>query len=120
MAAALQAKEDELSDLKSRLARQNEYQAQLGKEKAELRQKLEEERARAGVRLAAKDEDIAYLRRKLGQPREHEQIAAWVEKNFSGRLLLHPKAVGLLEERSARTVDIGLICDALDFLATDY
>ena len=33
---------------------------------------------------------------------------------------MHPKAAALLEDRSAWKVDIGLICDALDFLATDY
>lgn len=39
---------------------------------------------------------------------------------FSGKLYLHPKAVALLEDKAARNVDIRLICDALDFLATDY
>lgn len=34
--------------------------------------------------------------------------------------MLHERAISLLEDRSARAVDIGLICDALDFLATDY
>ena len=70
--------------------------------------------------LASKDEDIAYLKRKLRQPKEHSQIPSWVEENFSRRMLLHPKAVTLLEDRSSRSVSVELICDALDFLATDY
>lgn len=70
--------------------------------------------------LAKRDAYIAYLRRKLSQPKEHGEIAGWVEANFAGRLVLHTRAVSLLENRSARITDAGLICDALDFLATDY
>jgi hypothetical protein len=33
---------------------------------------------------------------------------------------MHQKAVALLEDKSAKTVQVSLICDALDFLATDY
>ena len=33
---------------------------------------------------------------------------------------MHPKAIELLCEKSARFVSVELICDALDFLATDY
>ena len=78
------------------------------------------ERQRAERFLADKDEDIAYLKRKLSQPTDHSQIAAWVEHNFAGRLILHPKAKALLEDKSARSISVELICDALDFLATDY
>ena len=118
--AALDRKDEECHALTQQLERQREYQARLEAEKAELRaaQKQKEEDARR--QLAGKDAEIVFLRRKLSQPREHQDIAAWVEQHFAGRLLLHPKAVALLEDRSAREINIGLICDALDFLATDY
>ena len=60
------------------------------------------------------------MKRKLSQPKEHSRIAEWVEENFTGRILLHPKAKALLEDKSARSISVDLICDALDFLATDY
>lgn len=68
----------------------------------------------------AREQEIEFYKRKLDQPKEHSEIAAWVERHFDGRLPLHPKAVNLLADKSAQSVDAGLICDALDFLATDY
>lgn len=117
---ALAKKNEELQAARQQLDRQWAYQEQ---------RELELERARGDAAaeverwklLAEKEREItACLRRKLDQPEEQGGIAAWVEKYFSGRLVLHPRAVSLLEDKSARTVDVGLICDALDFLATDY
>lgn len=113
-------KEMEYQALAEQLERQRQYQDRLEKEKEQLRTENEKERMRAERLLAEKEEDIAYLKRKLSQPEEHGQIAAWVANYFPERLLLHPKAKALLEDKSAKSVSAGLICDALDFLATDY
>lgn len=118
--AALDQKEKQLSDLRDQLSRQKAYQAQQEQLKEETRQKHQDSIASLQQLLRSKDEDIAYWKRKLSQPKEHTQIAPWVQANFSDRLLLHSKAVSLLEDKSAREIDIALICDALDFLATDY
>lgn len=116
----LQKREQAYAALTEQLERQRQYQDRIEKEKEALRQKQIAEQQRFERLLADKDEDIAYLKRKLGQPKEHGQIAAWVKENFAGRLLLHTRAVTLLEDKSARSVSVELICDALDFLATDY
>lgn len=116
----LHDQEKAYQELSDQLERQRQYQIRLEKEKEQLREEILKERQRAERILAEKDEDIAYLKRKLSQPTEHSAIADWVENNFKGRLLLHPKAKALLEDRSARAVSVELICDALDFLATDY
>lgn len=113
-------KEMEYQALAEQLERQRQYQDRLEKEKEQLRSEHEKERMRGERLLADKDEDIAYLKRKLSQPEEHGQIAAWVEKYFAGKLFIHQKAKTLLEDKSAKSVSAGLICDALDFLATDY
>ena len=102
------------------LERQRQYQRRLEREKEQLRSEHEKKEQRFEQLLAEKEEDIAYLKRKLSRPKEHSQIAAWVREHFSGRLILHPKAEDLLEDKSARSVSAELICDALDFLATDY
>jgi hypothetical protein len=118
--AELKEKDKACEALSAQLERQKQYQNQIEQEKEALRceQRIELEQFQS--RLTDQNETIAYLRRKLSQPKEHSEIAAWVVQNFPGRLLLHPKAVTLLDEKSAREVSIELICDALDFLATDY
>ena len=71
-------------------------------------------------RMEEAEEKAAYLRRKLNQPKEHNKVAEWVNKYFRDRLILLPRAVDLLADKSARDINIETICDALDFLATDY
>ena len=116
----LREKEKDCHALAEQLDRQKQYQERLEKEKEKLRDDNAKERQRAERLLADKEEDIAYLKRKLRQPTDHSQIATWIENNFPGRLILHSKAKALLEDKSARSISVGLICDALDFLATDY
>jgi len=106
--------------LQSQLERQRSYQAQREHEMEQLRESHEAEVDALRRQLADQREDIAYLKRKLSQPKEHADIAQWAAEQFDGRILLHRRAVDLLSDRSARTTDVELICDALDFLATDY
>ena len=113
-------KDEAFRSLTEQLARQRQYCSRLEKEKAELRQAVKEAQESCQLRLAEQAEELAYLRRKLSQPTRHEDIPAWAELHFQEKLLLHPKAVSMLEKKDARGVDVGLICDALDFLATDY
>ena len=116
----LQEKESAYNALSDQIDRLKQYQAQLEAEKDALRQDLENAHTRVKHLLDEKDDEIAYLKRKLGQPKDHIEIANWVKANFGGKLLLHQKAENLLTDKNARSVDLELICDALDFLATDY
>ncbi len=118
--AELQTAEEKIETLEKQVSRLKQYQAQLERDKEDLRKETESIREEGLAGLRKKDEVIEFLRRKLSQPRTHGEIAAWAGQHFSSRLLLHQKAVDLLADRSAQTVPIGLICDALDFLATDY
>lgn len=114
------AQERAYQELAEQLDRQKSYTERVEAEKANLQKKLEEQARRYEDKLHEEDEYIEFLERKLDRPAEHAKIADWVRKYFPGRLILHPKAVALLEDRSAQDVDLGLICDALDYLATDY
>ena len=116
----LDQKDREIAGLKEQLDRQRVYAARLDSEKSDLLADREETHAGHLGDLAEKDAEIAFLKRKLGQPTAHAEIAAWVEATFPDRLYLHPRAVDLLKQKSAQSVDCGLICDALDFLATDH
>lgn len=119
-AAAVGEKDAEISGLSEHLSRQKQYVARLEEEKEVLRGECAETLDRLKGTITARDEEIAYLRRKINQPKSHSKVANWVETTFSDRLILHARAAELLEEKSARSVSIELICDALDFLATDY
>ena len=116
----LAAQQERLQGLASQLNSQRQYIARLEEEKAALREKVREADERCRLRLEAQTGQLEYLKRKLNQPARHEDIPAWAAEHFSGRLLVHPRAVGLLQEKSAQKVNVRLICDALDFLATDY
>ena len=116
----LQEKDNEIAALKQQVERMRKYQERIEAEKEQMRAQDSEELKEARRLLRERDEDITYLQRKLDQPKAFEDIPAWVEKHFNGKLLLHPRAVGLLRSKQAKGVDVSLVCDALDFLATDY
>lgn len=119
-AQLVKGKDAEIDSLKNQVDRLRKYQSQLEDEKADLRNQIEvcKEECRAVARSA--EEQIAYYKRRRDRPTDHSGIAAWVARHFSDHLLLHSRAIGLLEEKDAKNVDLDLICDALDFLATDY
>lgn len=116
----LRRQEQARQAISNQLERQKQYIARIEQEKEQLREAQALEKQRMEAVLSKRDEDIAYLRRKLSQPKDHTSIAGWAAQVYAGRLTLHPKAVSLLEERSAKNTSSDLICDALDFLATDY
>lgn len=118
--ARLAQKEAECHALTEQLDRQKQYQTRLEQEKDTLAQEKLHKDEEVKLKLATRDEEIAYLRRKLRQPKDHAGIADWVAQEFPDRLVLHQRAINLLADKSAKTVSCELICDALDYLATDH
>ncbi len=116
---ALAQKDREYEALQAKLERQKAYIAQLGREKDDLALDHEEREAQLQKALEEEQKTVAYLRRKLSQPKALRDIPAWVKQTFSERLVLLPVAAEMLEDK-ALYADVGLVCDALDFLATDY
>lgn len=109
-----------LQGLTNQLSSQRQYIERLEKEKTELRKEVCDAEERCRLRLDEQNSQMEYLKRRLDQPVKHEDIYGWVVSHFSTRLLIHPKAADLLKDKSAQKVNVRLICDALDFLATDY
>ena len=70
--------------------------------------------------LREENEALRIQVRKLCAPTKPSQLAQWIEEQFSGRLIFHSKAVALIENTPAAEVDMKLLCDALEFLATEY
>lgn len=63
---------------------------------------------------------VDYLKRKLTRPEKHIDVIEWARRQFSDRLVMHKRTETLLAKKTAWGVDLDLLCDALDFLATDY
>ena len=70
--------------------------------------------------LDCKEAELAYLRGLRNRPKTIPELITWVETSFAGKLMLHPKAVGLLEALREEEVDLGLVCDGLEYLAQEY
>jgi hypothetical protein len=90
--------------------------------RTEAENERNQERARSMV-LAAR---VRALEARLGsntelsaiRPKAYEEIPAWVEVEFAGRMKILPRALRAL--RDAEFEDIGLVCDLLQLLAVEY
>lgn len=116
----LRKKDDEYALLSAQLDRQKIYQSKMESEASQLRKKFDTESEKYNAQLNERDTQIVYLKRKISQPKAHTDIVSWVKSTFSDNLMMHDRTISLLADKSARSVDIELICDALDYLATDY
>ena len=63
---------------------------------------------------------ISFLTRKCTRPKDMKDVADWVKKNFSERLLLHERAEDMLSGSDARETDTSLVLDALEYLAEEF
>lgn len=71
-------------------------------------------------RLHEQEEETSYYKSLLSRPERTAQIPSWVEQRFSGRMLFHSRAKDLICATPTSEVDMKLLCDALEYLATDY
>lgn len=111
---------EQKEQLSAQVIRLKEYQNRLEKEKADLQVQIEEVKSSIGQKAHTNAEKIAYLYRALDRPTVHENIPAWAKKHFSERMEIIPKAAAMLTENGSKAISLPLICDALDFLATDF
>lgn len=113
-------RENDIEAMATQLRRQKEYASRLEEEKARLREMFSLERDKLEAEINAHRETIAFLRRRVDKPEDYNGIAAWVEEHFSERIFLHTKAITRMLTKSSQCASVDLICDAIDYLATDY
>lgn len=113
-------KESDVAAVTAQLQRQKEYSARLEDDKAKLREDFAAEREKLQAEIDAHKETIAFLQRRVDKPSDYDGIAAWVQEYFEGRILLHSRAIARMLTKSSQCASVDLICDALDYLATDY
>ena len=116
----LAQKQLELDAAMVQVQNQKNYSSRLEDEKTKLREEFSLERDKLQSEIDTHLETIRFLKRRYDQPHDYEGIAIWVNEHFSDRLILHPKAVSRMLTRSNQCASVDLICDALDYLATDY
>ena len=113
-------KDHDLEQAYTQLQRQKEYAAKLEGEKTQLREEFSLERDSLKDEISTHLATIEFLRRRYDQPHDYDGIEVWVKEHFSDRLFLHPRAVSRMMTKSCQCASVDLICDALDYLATDY
>lgn len=118
---------DELMDRNDKIQQQAAKITRLKNQMDELYGKLEDTKQKTEIQVlnAQKKVDsllekVEYLESLAKRPNTPQEIPAWVEERFSGRLILHTRAVHLIEAVSASDIDMHLLCDAIEYLATEY
>ncbi len=89
-------------------------------ELAAMRDKLEEIRMECERKVARTEKQLDYFHSLNERPTETEDIPLWVEKKFEGRMIFHQRAVDLIRSVPTHEIDMKLLCDALEYLATEY
>lgn len=112
--------QEENERLSAQVERGKAYQESIERDKISLQAELRASHEALENKEKADQEEIDYLRRSIARPQTHSEITEWAKKMFDKRLLIHSRAADMLTQKSAREIDFSLICDALDFLATDY
>ena len=72
------------------------------------------------ARLKEKDREVAWLQSRLAYPQKPCDVWEWVKNTFDGRLMFHPRAKNLMDQVPAGSVDLDLLCAAIEYLATEY
>ena len=102
------------ADKVQKLQQDTEERVRQVRETAE-RQVRKAERERDGYRIR-----LEYLESLPQRPKTPGEVPAWVEKRFDGRMTFHQKAVRLISGTAPDEVNLPLLCDALEYLATEY
>jgi hypothetical protein len=99
-----------IKDLEAELSQKNIY---WGNRINELENNFEKEIEELNKKLQRKDI-------LLDRPKKPEDIPNWAGKYFNDKLIFHPRAINEISKVNPREIDIDLLCDAIEFLATEY
>ncbi len=92
----------------------------LYQEKAELRDAITEAETQTQRLLDEKDQEIARLHALMDRPKDLAGVIPWAENYLGEGLVFHQRAKKELASVAPGEVDLDLLCDALEYLATDY
>lgn len=109
----IQLKEDKIRRL-------NQEIQESDADKQVLRVEMDELKLQHLAELANKDQEIFRLQALLDRPGRPELVCDWVESHYADRMIFHTRAQDEMKKVAAGELDLQLLCDALEFLATDY
>ncbi len=116
--ARIQAQQaDEIRRLQGKL---NSLQESLDQKIAEIKSDADSRVKRAEQERDRFQSKIAFHESLAQRPKKPNGIPEWVESQFEGRLILHKKAIKLISDTMPDEVDVPILCDAIEFLATEY
>ena len=102
-----------ISNLQQTISEANKQMAEIRDDAADRIRKVELERDRYSAK-------IAYHESLSQRPKKPDGVPQWVEEQFAGRLIFHSKAARLISDVTVDEVDMSLLCDALEYLASEY
>jgi len=118
--AELQSMREQQQLLEDRIARLWTQIELADLEKAQLRDAVAAAETEMERLLEEKDREIVRLQALLDRPRDLAGIIPWAERYLGEGLFFHQRAKKELESVAPGEFDIDLLCDALEYLATDY
>ena len=116
----LQAMSDQHRLLNDRINRLKEQIFLADLEKEQLRARITTVESDFAQRLAEKDSEIMRLQALLCRPKNQGEIISWAEEYLGDGLFFHTRAKREMDGLTPGEVDVDLLCDALEYLATDY
>ena len=116
----LQDKNEQLVLANEKIERQKDNISELRTEKTQLKAEYEGKIERLRKIIDEKDSEITRLQSLDCRPKLPCEVSRWVQDEFAGKLMFHQKAVDLMDSVMPGEVDIKVLCDALEYLATDY
>ena len=111
--------EEQLALRDEKVRRLNEQIEQHNSELAVMRLRLDEEKNRHEEEKRQLEQKIAYLISREERPDDISGVIAWAQERFGDTIIFHDRAVEKLEKLST-PVDVMLLCDCLEYLATEY
>ena len=111
---------EKIDDAEKRIERLKARLNELEEEKKAFIGRLAEVEGRYKRQLDEKEEQILHLKMLRCRPQKPSEVAAWIEKWFEGRLMLHERAKDMIGRVQPGEVDMPLLCDALEYLAVEY
>ena len=113
-------RDQQLVLVNEKIERLKEHATELRNEKAQLKTEYEATIERLGKTIAERDSEITRMSFLDCRPKLPKEVIKWVEEQFAGKMIFHQKAIDLMDAVVPGEVDMKLLCDALEHLATDY
>jgi hypothetical protein len=109
-----------LTSKDEKIGRLNNQIDEIEYEKALLRDEIETVKKSHCIEIDKKDIEIKRYIALLNRPKTPDKMVEWANCYFQDKLIFHQKACEMLDNLPPNSLDLNQLCDAVEFLATDY